>query len=132
MTITPLKNNYFAIHPIPEDAWDLSFEESEMNDAWILTYKTKFRWEKYGNKNWNWEILFDEKPELIATSESISEEQAEQICPGKRSLYFENAIRPNHEDFRDNIYRDIPAIESFHSLLNSLNLSERVAILKKG
>lgn len=67
--------------------------------------------------------------QYITTSELISEERAEQICPGKWPEYFENSTRPGHKDFSDNIYRDITALESFKSLLKSLNV-KRAAVLK--
>jgi hypothetical protein len=123
MTIHQLPNGHLAI-PVPEDAWDFSFEEVETTDSWVLTYKTKFRWEKYGYKNWNWEIQFDDKPDYIWTSESITEEQAAGIVEK------EDGYDAYKEYERDGPWVNEKAVDSFHSLLRSLSLG-RVAIIKR-
>lgn len=128
--MTPLHelHNGFLLIPVPEDAFSLRIDIAGTRTkltALLSETTTNGQW----NKTWEW-YLPPGNWQYITTSDVITEEQAEQICPGKWPEYFENATRPGHKDFSDNIYRDITALDSFKSLLRSLNL-KRAAVLKK-
>lgn len=118
--IHELPNNFFAI-PVPEDAINIDMATTD-----AIEYTTSSRAIKYieiGPGNWT----------FIATSESISEEQAAGIVERAEAfaLMESNIGSKLYFDYEKKNQAYKAALQSFESLLNSLNIRGRAAIIKK-
>lgn len=128
-----IPNSGIYAAPIAKDQFDFRFHFSSLYEEWVLCYKSKTIWEKYGNECCNWKVHFEKEPVIICTTANASEEDAAKVVQtvwGGFAGHIKGYM--DYELIGCDIQPLKKATDSLSSLLRSLNLTEpNYLIIKK-